>query len=51
MGKLKNIKVAGKDEVREEIVKGGSDWVLDGFKGCVIWPLRVVLCRKIGEML
>ena len=51
VGKLKNIKVAGKDEVREEIVKGGSDWVLDGFKGCVIWPLRVVLCRKIGEML
>ena len=29
MKKLKNGKVAGKDEVRGEMIKGGDEWVVD----------------------
>ena len=46
MGKLKNGKVAGKDEVTGEMMKGGGDRVVDSIIGCVIWPLRLELCRK-----
>ena len=40
MGKLKNGKVADKDEVTGEVEVTGW-WT--GFGGCVIWLLRVVL--------
>ena len=43
VGKLKN----GKDEVTGEMTKG---WCT-GFEGCVIGALRVVLCRKTGDLL
>ena len=45
--KLENGKVTGKDEVTEEMIKGGGDIVVD----CGIWPLRLVLCLKTGGLL
>ena len=47
VGKLKNGKAAGKDEVTGEMVKGGGKRVV----GYVIWLLRVVLCRKTRDLL
>ena len=40
MGKLKNRKAAGKDE----IIKSGMTGWWTGFGGCVIWPVRVLMC-------
>ena len=40
MGKLKNEKAAGKDEVTKEMIKGGDEW-----------PLRLVLWRRTGVLL
>ena len=40
MGKLKNGKAAGKDEVTGEMIKGGGNRVVDW--GDVIWLLRKV---------
>ena len=51
MGKLKNRKAAGKDEVTEEMMKGGGDRGWIRFGGCVIWLLRVELCRKTEDLL
>ena len=45
--KFKNRKAAGKDEIIVEMMKGGGDSVAD----CVIWPLRVVLGLKTGDLL
>ena len=44
VGKLKNAKVAGKDEVTEEMIniKVTRRWT--GFGGYVIWLLRVMMC-------
>ena len=42
VGKLKNGKDAGKDEVTRL-------WI--GYGGYIIWPLRVVMCLKIGDLL
>ena len=46
MGKLKNEKVAGKDKVKEDMINGGDDRVVDW-----IWRLSnmafKVLCRKL----
>ena len=49
VGKLKNGKDAGKDEVIGDMIKAGGNRVT-GFGGYVIWLLRVVLCRKTGDM-
>ena len=49
--KLKNGKGAGKDEVTGEMIKGGGNRMGTGFGGCVIWLLRVVLCRKTADLL
>ena len=51
MGKLKNGKAANKDEIRGEIIKGGSDKVVDIVGGYVICPLRRMLCLKIEDLL
>ena len=51
VGKFKNGKAAGKDEITGEMIKGGGDRVVAGFGGCVIWLLRVLLCRKTGDLL
>ena len=52
VGKLKNGKAACKDEITGEMIKGGSDRVVDWiYEGCVIWPLRVVLYLKTGDLL
>ena len=42
--KLKHGKATGKDEVTDEMIKGGADKVVD----YVIWPLSVVVV--IGEI-
>ena len=47
MRKLKNGKVAGKDEITGEMIKGW--WIGSG--GYVICPLIVVLCLKTGDLL
>ena len=49
--KLKNGKAAGKDEITGEIIKRGGDRVMIRYRGYVIWPLRVVLCLKTGDLL
>ena len=51
MGKLKNEKVTGKDEVILKMIKGGVTGWWIGSGGYVIQPLRVVLCRKNGDLL
>ena len=43
--KLKNGKAAG------EIIKVEDNRVVDCVMGCIIWFLRVVLCRKTGGLL
>ena len=52
MGKLKNGKAVGNDEVTGEMIKGGGEgtgwWT--GFGGCVIWLLGVVVCQN-GDLL
>ena len=50
MGKLKNGKAAGKDEITGEMIRGEGDRVVD-FEGCVVWYFRMVLCRKTGDLL
>ena len=50
VGKLKNGKAAGKDEITREMIKGGGDRVVDWSGSYVIWPLKVVLCLKIGDL-
>ena len=52
-GKLKNGKAISKDEIIGEMVKGRSDRVVDwiGSGDYVIWPLRVVVCLKTGDLL
>ena len=37
VGKLKNGKAAGKDEVTGEMIKSGGALLWTGFGGCVIW--------------
>ena len=39
-----------KDEVTGEMIKGGGDKEVDWIWGCVMWPLRVMLCLKIGDL-
>ena len=52
MGKLKNGKVAGKDEATGEMIKGGGgDRVMDCIWRLCNMALRVVLCRKTGGLL
>ena len=47
VGKLKNGKDAGKDEITGEMIKGGGDKVVEW-----IWrPLRVVVCLMTGDLL
>ena len=43
--KLKNGKAAG------EMIKVEDNRVVNCIMGCVIWFLRVVLCRKTGSLL
>ena len=47
VGKLKNVKASGGDEVTGEIIRYGGDRVMDW----IIWPLRVVLFLKTGDLL
>ena len=42
VGKLKNGKAAGKDEITGEMVKGGVTYCWTGSGGCVIWSMKVV---------
>ena len=42
MGKFKNRKGTGKDEVIVEMVKGGGDMQVDWIWRCAVWPLRAV---------
>ena len=49
MGKLKNRKAAGKNEITEEMIKGG-DWVMDWMQ-YVIRPLGASLYLKTGDLL
>ena len=51
MGKLKNGKAESKDEVQGKMIKMEVAGQWNGFGGCVIWILRVVLCRKTGNLL
>ena len=51
MGKLKNEKAAGKDEIKEKMIKGGDDRMVDWIWRLCNWPLRVVLYLKIGDLL
>ena len=51
MRKHKNGKAAGKDEITEEMIKAGGDTVVDWIWRLCNWPLRVVLCLKIGGLL
>ena len=44
VGKLRNGMAAGQDEITGEMIKDGGDRVVD-------WPLRMVLCLKIGYLL
>ena len=41
VGKLKNRKVAGMDEVNGEMLRGVT-WWWTGFEGCAILPLKVL---------
>ena len=51
VGKLRNGKAAGKDEIAGEMIKGeGIGWWI-GSGDYVVWPLRVVLWLKIGDLL
>ena len=50
MGKLKNGKAAGKDEITVETIKGGCDRVVDWIWSLCNVPLRVVLCLKTGDL-
>ena len=51
VGKLKNGKAAGKDEITEEMKKVDvTGWQI-GSGGYVIWPFRVVLCLETGYLL
>ena len=50
MGKLRNGKAVGKDEIMEGIKKKKKVEVKEwwtGFGGCAIWTLRVVSCQKL----
>ena len=49
VGKLKNGKAASKDKISGEMMEVTGWWT--GFRGCLIWLLRVVLCRKTGSLL
>ena len=49
VGKFKNGKAAGKDEITGERVEVRG-WSI-GSGDYAIWPLRVVLCLKIGDLL
>ena len=51
VGKLKNEKAAGKDEIKEKMIKGGDDRMVDWIWRLCNWPLRVVLYLKIGDLL
>ena len=42
VGKFKNRKGTGKDEVNVEMVKGGGDMQVDWIWRCAVWPLRAV---------
>ena len=46
VGKLKNGKAVGKDEITGEMKKSGGDRVVDRSEGYILWPLRVVLCLR-----
>ena len=48
--KLKNGKGVSKDEVTREMIKGGMKGWCTGFRGCVIWPIRM-LCQKTEGLL
>ena len=49
--KLNNGKAAGNDEITGEMKKVEVTGWWIGSGGYVIWPLRVVLCLKIGYLL
>ena len=51
MGKLNNGKATGKNEITGEMIKLEVTGWLTGFEGCVIYPLRVVLCWKTRDLL
>ena len=51
VGKLKNGKAVGKDEVTGEIIKSGGDMVVDWIWRLCKWNLRVVLLLKTGCLL
>ena len=50
VGKLMNGKPADNDE-SGEMIKGGGDGGRLDLEPVLIWPLRVVLCLKIGDLL
>ena len=49
--KLKNGKAGGKDEITQEMIKGGGDRVVDWIWRLCNMALRVELCLKIGDLL
>ena len=51
VGKLKDGKAAGKDEVTGEMIKGGGSRVVDWIWRLCNMDLRVVLCQKTGDLL
>ena len=52
VGKLKNEKATGKDEITGERIKGGGNRVVDWiWRLYVLWSFRLVLFLKIGDLL
>ena len=53
VGKLKNGKAAGKDEISEEMINGGGDGAIDWIWRLwnIAFPLRVMICLEIGGLL
>ena len=51
LGKLKNGKASGNDEITLEMIKGGGDRVVDWIWRLCNMGLRVVLCLKLGDLL
>ena len=51
VGKFKNGKAAGKDEITGEMIKSGSDWVVDWIWRLSNMAFESVLCLKTGDLL
>ena len=49
--KHKNGKAAGKNKITGKMIKGEVTGWWIGSGGYVIWPLRVVLCLKTGDLI